>query len=144
MAFFKDGKPKVIRKEELDGKYSVSMGSFKTDVSNEEVNKILSVPDVESIETTNPNMTTYVQGSYDSPGEAKSKMEELLKKGLEPSLVKVENGAIKEIAIESVFDSETIQKLAELSDEADLIKTDDILYRVQLGAYRQKINKKYF
>lgn len=144
VAFFKDGKPKVIRKEELDGKYSVSMGSFKTDVSNEEVNKILSVPDVESIETTNPNMTTYVQGSYDSPGEAKSKMEELLKKGLEPSLVKVENGAIKEIAIESVFDSETIQKLAELSDEADLIKTDDILYRVQLGAYRQKINKNIF
>jgi hypothetical protein len=138
VTFFKDGKSNAIRKEELEGKFTVSMGSFKTDVSNKEINKILSVPDVESIETFNPEMTTYIQGTYDSPEEAKKSIEDLIKKGLEPSLVKVENGKIKNISVESVFDSETVKRLAALGDEAQLVKTDEILFRVQLGAYRQK------
>ena len=144
VTFFKDGKSNAIRKEELEGKFTVSMGSFKTDVSNKEINKILSVPDVESIETFNPEMTTYIQGTYDSPEEARNSIEDLIKKGLEPSLVKVENGKIKNISVESVFDSETVKRLADLGDDAQLVKTDEILFRVQLGAYKQKIDLNIF
>lgn len=144
VAYFKEGKPEVIRKEELEGKYTVSMGSFKSDVSSEEVNKILSVSDIESIETHNPEMTTYILGTYDTPEEAQKNIEDLIKKGLEPALVKIENGKIKVVDLGSVFDQPTIDRLKLLSDQAELIKTDEIVFRVQLGAFRGKIDKNVF
>lgn len=144
VAYFKDGKPEVIRKEELEGKYTVSMGSFKSNVSSEEVNKILSIPEIESIETHNPEMTTYVLGTYDTPEEAKKNMEDLIKKGLNPSLVKVEKGKISAVDLGSVFDQATIDRLKLLSDQAELVKTDEIVFRVQLGAFRGKIDRNVF
>ncbi len=144
VTYFKDGKPEVIRKEELEGKYTVSMGSFKSNVSSEEVNKILSVPEIESIETHNPEMTTYVLGTYDTPEEAKKNMEDLIKKGLNPSLVKVEKGKISAVDLGSVFDQATIDRLKLLSDQAELVKTDEIVFRGQLGACRGKIDRNVF
>lgn len=144
VAYFKDGKAEVIRKEELEGKFTLSMGSFKSNVSSEEVNKILSVPEIESFETHNPEMTTYVLGTYDSPEQAKDKIEDLIKKGLEPSIVKIEKGKIKVVDLGSVFDQATVDRLKILSDQAKLVKTDQVVFRVQLGAFRGKIDKNVF
>ena len=144
VAYFKDGKAEVIRKEELEGKYTVSMGSFKTNVTNDQVNSILSLPDIESIETHNPEMTTYVIGTYDSPEEAKKSVEDLVKKGLEPSIVKIKDGKIKEVELSVVFDDLSIQKLTALKEQSKQVKTDEIVFRVQLGAYREKIDMNIF
>ncbi len=144
VAYFKDGKVEVIRKEELDGRYTVSMGSFKTNVSNDQVNNILSLPDIESIETHNPEMTTYVLGAYDTPEEAKKKVEDLVKKGLEPAIVKIKNGKIKEVKLNLVFDDISIKNLTDLKEKTKQIKTDEVVFRVQLGAYREKIDMNIF
>ncbi len=144
VAYFKDEKTEVIRKEELEGRYTVSMGSFKTNVTNEQVNSILSLPDIESIETHNPDMTTYVLGSYDSPEEAKEKVEDLLKKGLDPSIVKIKNGKINEVKLDVIFDDASIKNLTALKEQTKQVKTDEVVFRVQLGAYREKIDMNIF
>ncbi len=144
VAYFKDGKVEVIRKEELEGKYTVSMGSFKTNVTNDQVNNILSLPDIESIETHNPEMTTYVLGTYDSPEDAKKRVEDLVKKGLNPAIVKIKNGKIKELELNLVFDDIGIKNLTMLKENAKQVKTDEVVFRVQLGAYRSKIDMNIF
>ncbi|MAW65707.1 MAG: hypothetical protein CMD18_05870 [Flavobacteriales bacterium] len=144
VAYFKDGKVEVIRKEELEGKYTVSMGSFKTNVTNDQVNNILSLPDIESIETHNPEMTTYVLGTYDSPEDAKKRVEDLVKKGLNPAIVKIKNGKIKELELNVVFDDIGIKNLTMLKENAKQVKTDEVVFRVQLGAYRSKIDMNIF
>ncbi len=144
VAYFKDGKVEVIRKEELEGKYTVSMGSFKSNVTNDQVNNILSLPDIESIETHNPEMTTYVLGTYDSPEDAKKRVEDLVKKGLNPAIVKIKNGKIKELELNVVFDDIAIKKLTMLKENAKQVKTDEVVFRVQLGAYRSKIDMNIF
>lgn len=144
VAYFKDGKVEVIRKEELEGKYTVSMGSFKTNVTNDQVNNILSLPDIESIETHNPEMTTYVLGTYDSPEDAKKRVEDLVKKGLNPAIVKIKNGKIKELELNVVFDDIGIKNLTKLKENAKQVKTDEVVFRVQLGAYRSKIDMNIF
>lgn len=144
VAYFKDGKVEVIRKEELEGRYTVSMGSFKTNVTNDQVNNILSLPDIESIETHNPEMTTYVLGTYDSPEEAKKSVEDLVKKGLEPAIVKIKNGKIKEVKLDLVFDDLSIKNLTDLKEQTKQVKTDEVVFRVQLGAYKEKIDMNIF
>ncbi len=144
VAYFKDGKVEVIRKEELEGRYTVSMGSFQSNVTNEQVNNILSLPKIESIETHNPEMTTYVLGTYDSPEDAKKTVEDLVKKGLEPSIVKIKNGKIKEVKLDVVFDDISIKKLTILKEQSKQVKTDEVVFRVQLGAYREKIDMNIF
>lgn len=144
VAFVREGKVTVLKKENLDGKFSLSLGSFKTDVPSEEINKIASIPDVESMETFNPNLTTYAVGNFNSANEAQERMEELIVKGFKPELIKYEDGKVKVIDVVSVFDKLTLQRLSVLSDETKLIKTDEVVFRVQLGAYRGKIKESVF
>ena len=144
VAFVREGKVTVLKKEKLDGRFSLSLGSFKSDVPSEEVNKIASIPDVESMETFNPNLTTYAVGNFNSANEAQERMEKLIVKGFKPELIKYEDGKVKVIDIVSVFDKLTLQRLSELSDEPKIIKTDEVVFRVQLGAYRGKIRESVF
>ena len=144
VAFVREGKATVLKKENLDGKFSLSLGSFKSDVPSEAVNKIASIPDVESMETFNPNLTTYAVGNFNSANEAQERLEELIVKGFKPELIKYQDGKVKVIDIVSVFDKLTLQRLTALSDETKLIKTDEVVFRVQLGAYRGKIKESVF
>lgn len=144
VAYVKDGKLKVLQKEELDGKYSISLGSFKSNVSNDDVNRISSIPDVESMETFNPDVTTYTVGKFDDPEDAEKRIEELTEQGFKPTLVKYEDGKIKNVDFNTVFDIETVKRLKLLSEESDVLKTDEIVFRVQLGAYRNKIPESVF
>lgn len=144
VAFVKDKKLEVLKKEELDGKYSISLGSFASNVPNEDVNKISSIGDVESMETFNPDITTYTVGKFDNPVEAKERIEELIEQGFKPELVKYEGGKVKKIDFGTVFDIETVKRLQLLSDESTIVKTDEVVFRVQLGAYRNKIPENVF
>lgn len=144
VAYFSGGEADVIRKEELEGKYTVSVGSFKSNVSNEEVNNILSVPDIEAIETHNPDMTTYILGEYDTPEEARASVEKLIKQGLDPSIINIKKGKINVVDLGSIFQQDELDKLSVMREKAKLVKTDEVVFRVQLGAYRQKIDRNIF
>lgn len=144
VAFVKDKKLEVLKKEKLDGKYSISLGSFASNVPNEDVNKISSIGDVESMETFNPDITTYTVGNYNNPVEAKERIEELTEQGFKPELVKYEGGKVKKIDFGTVFDIETVKRLKLLYDESTIVKTDEVVFRVQLGAYRNKIPENVF
>ncbi len=144
VAYVKNGKVEVLKKEALDGKFTLSLGSFKSNVPNKQVNEIASISDVESMETFNPDVTTYTVGNFDNPEEAKQRMEELVSQGFKPELVKYEDGKIKVIDLGSVFDKMTLQKLADLKAKQGLVKTGGVVFRVQLGAYRGKINETVF
>lgn len=144
VAFFRDGKADVLKKELLDGQYSISLGSYKSDVPSEEVNKIASISDVESMETFNPDMTTYTVGNFDTPKEAQARIEELIAKGFKPELVKYEDGKVKVIDLVNVFDAVTVARLNYLGEQSGLVKTDEVVFRVQLGAYRSRINEQVF
>lgn len=144
VAYVRDGKVEVLKKEALDGKYTLSLGSFKSNVPNKQVNEIASISDVESMETFNPDVTTYTVGNFDDPVQAKNRLEELLAQGFTPELVKYEDGKIKSVDISTVFDPMTIQKFKELESLNGLMKTGGVVFRVQLGAYRGKINETVF
>ena len=144
VAYVKNGKVEVLKKEALDGKFTLSLGSFKSNVPNKQVNEIASIADVESMETFNPDVTTYAVGNFENAEEAKQRMEELVAQGFKPELVKYEDGKIKVVDLGSVFDKNTIQKLANLKANQGLVKTGGVVFRVQLGAYRGKINEAVF
>jgi cell division protein FtsN len=144
VAYVRNGKVEVLKKEALDGKFTLSLGSFKTNVPNKQVNEIASISDVESMETFNPDETTYTVGNFDNPEEAKQRMEELVSQGFKPELIKYEDGKIKAIDLISVFDKTTIQKLNDLEAKHGIVKTGGVVFRVQLGAYRGKIKETVF
>lgn len=144
IAYVKNGNVEVLKKEELDGKYTLSLGSFKSDISSEDVNKIASISDVESMETFNPDVTTYTVGNFDSPEEAKKRLQELVGQGFSPELVKYEDGKIKNIDLKSVYDSSTLLALETAKKEQGLLNTGEVVFRVQLGAYRGKIKESVF
>lgn len=144
VAFIRDGKVEVLKKEALDGKFTLSLGSFKSNVPNEQANKISSISDVESMETFNPDITTYTVGNFDNPEESKKRIEDLVSQGFKPELVKYEDGKIKRIDLSSIFDRKVIEKLEDLKPKIGLVKTGGVVFRVQLGAYRNKINETVF
>ncbi len=144
VAFVRNGKIEVLKKESLDGKFSLSLGSFKSNVPNKQVNEIASLSDVESMETFNPEVTTYTVGNFDTPEESQKRLEELISQGFNPKLIKYEDGKIKVIDIKTVFDKNSIEKLKDLGSPVGIVKTGGVVFRVQLGAYRAKINETVF
>lgn len=144
VAYVKDGKIEVLKKEALDGKFTLSLGSFKSNVPSKQVNEIASISDVASMETFNPDVTTYTVGNFDNPEEAKERLDELVAQGFKPELVKYDNGKINVISLESVFGQPALQKLKDLESLDGLVKTGGVVFRVQLGAYRGKINETVF
>ena len=144
VAYVKEGKVEVLKKEALDGKFTLSLGSFKSNVPNEQVNEIASIADVASIETFNPDITTYTVGNFDNPEASKKRIEDLVSQGFKPELVKYEDGKIKIIDLSSIFDKKEIKELDDLKPEIGLVKTGGVVFRVQLGAYRGKINETVF
>lgn len=144
VAYVREGKVEVLKKESLDGKFTISLGSFKSNVPSEQVNEIASISDVASMETFNPDITTYTVGSFDNPEESKKRIEDLVAQGFKPELVKYEDGKIKTIDLNSIFDEKVIRELEDLKPEIGLVKTGGVVFRVQLGAYRGKINETVF
>lgn len=139
-----NGTTTVLAKEKLNGKYTISLGSFASNVSNEDIDKILSISDVESIETFNPDLTTYTVGNFDSPEQAKQRMQELAEQGFNPAVVKYENGKMNSISLKTVFSEKELTDFNLSLSSIPTIKTDQIVFRVQLGAYRNKISESVF
>lgn len=139
-----NGSTNVLAKEKLEGQYTISLGSFEKDVPNDDIDKILSIPDVQSIETFEPEMTTYTVGSFDNPEEAKKRMMELASQGFEPEMVQYKDGKINKININDVFAGAGLTDFENEVLNPSAMNTNEIVFRVQLGAYRNKISEEVF
>ena len=139
-----NGETNILSKEKLDGQYTISLGSFEKDVPNDDIDKLLSIPDVQSIETFEPEMTTYTVGNFDNPEDAQERMMELAAQGFEPEVVQYKDGKINKIAIKNVFNSAGLENFNSEMNQPSAINTNEIVFRVQLGAYRNKISEEVF
>jgi hypothetical protein len=139
-----NGATSVLSKEKLDGQFTISLGSFEKDVPNDDIDKILSIPDVQSIETFEPEMTTYTVGNFDDPEEAQERMMELAAQGFKPEVVQYKDGKINKVAIKDVFNPAGVENFNNEMNQPSAIKTNEIVFRVQLGAYRNKISEEVF
>lgn len=125
-------------------KYTVSLGSFNGLVPQNEIDKILSIPNVKSIELTNPNRTVYILGVYDSQQDARAVVLELLNQGIASDVLRFEKGVIKDIDPNILFSAEEIEKIKTQKNTPINIKTEKVVFRVQIGAFSKKIPKTTF
>lgn len=113
--------------------YTICLGSYKSKVPNDDVDKILSLHDVRSVESYNPNMTSYTIGVYHSKAEAKSRLVELIGQGFDPQICKYEDEQIKELP--SILTPSQVENI----NTPDEVQTDEVAYRVQIGAFSKRV-----
>ena len=133
-----------------EDKFTVKIAEVEDNVSPEVTEKILSLPDVESVTTENPEKTTYFNGEFDNIEEAKEHAEELVNMGFEEAEVAKKDGdQITSLPEEDVYTPEEIAEREKnknniKSIEESEIKTGETVFRVQLGAYRKSVSTDIF
>lgn len=149
-------KPTTVYKEI----YTIFLGEFKEGLAPELMSKFLSIPDIESI-TVNDSITAYSAGRFTNLNEAKKRKEDLTVQGFERSKIVIKRGN-KFVPVTTGIDSgespaDKILREKEVFDEKKEVKTytpsvteklssgkEAVVFRVQLGAYRNKISKNTF
>ncbi|MBK8497865.1 MAG: SPOR domain-containing protein [Flavobacteriales bacterium] len=116
--------------------YVVKVGTHTEGISEDLIQKILSIPDVRTIEKG--DTTFYVVGSYDAIPEALRRELELKGLGIESTVMAEENGNLIDVS------AETAAERARLGDMGAGNDNRDITIRVQLGAFREKLSKNIF
>ena len=130
-------------------RYTVKVAEFGNNVSADVTNKMLSIPDISSTTTINPDKTIYTSGDFESISDAKERMNELKDMGFEPSVVAINDGAVfNKVKDSLVYTPDEIEamkttKPARTIEESEII-TKEIVFRVQLGAYRNSVSKSIF
>ncbi len=121
-------------KNDLGNKYAVKVGEFEKGASGEEMNKLLSISDIQTTNTVNPNKTVVTAGKYDSEAEAKKRAAQLNEQGIATEIVKFGD------------DGKTIKNMPNSKGEAKQasVNTQAVVYRVQLGAFRNKVSTAAF
>ncbi len=137
--FIDDFSVKIMVNESNKEMYTVSLGSFDQTVPQSEIDKILSIPNVKSLDIKNPDKTLYVLGVYDNQNDAKNVVLQLLNQGIVSEVLRYEKGAMKDVNPSSLFTPEEIAEMSTQKINPKEIKTDKIIYRVQLGAFSKKI-----
>lgn len=130
-------------------RYTVKVAEYGNDISPEVTNKVLSIPDIKSTQTSNPDRTIYTSGDFDEIEDAKERMQELRDMGFEASVVAINDGAkFNKVDDNLVFTPEELEaeknKTPAKSIEESEIITNEIVFRVQLGAYRNSVSKGIF
>ena len=138
---FADTENRVIaaeKKAKTNKKYKVQVGSFTEAIDVDLVDKFLSIPDVE-IKVFGDSLTIIAVGDYDNLPEALKRKMQLTKEGYDAAIVVTE---------------EESGMLVSVGDEANNMAVDggntlnqnsnDLLFRVQLGAFSKKLPKSSF
>ncbi|MBK6882481.1 MAG: hypothetical protein IPH05_05970 [Flavobacteriales bacterium] len=127
-------KPKVVPVKRV---YVVKVGSQMEKISEEVIQKLLSLPDIRTVE--NGDTTFFVVGSYDKIPEALRRELDLRSLGVEGVVMAEENG-----------------RLIDVSEETDPLRVEtgsvpntpppvgEIIIRVQLGAFRYPLSRNIF
>ena len=140
---FEEDHLKLIYREELDTKYTISLGSFKNSVTTKEEEKILSIPDVRSVQTYDPNAHHYTVGVFDKKEDSKARMLDLYKQGYQPEVVKYEGGKFIPIDVRDLFNDQELSSIKEYKLNP-IVNTNEVVFRVQVGAYKKLISENQF
>jgi len=116
--------------------YVVKVGTHTEGISEELIQKILSIPDVRTIERG--DTTFYVVGSFDAIPEALRRELELKGMGITSEVMAEEGGQLIDVSAESAADRAKMVGMGAGDDNRDVI------IRVQLGAFRNKLSKNIF
>ena len=114
----------------------VKVGTHTEGISEELIQKILSIPDVRTIERG--DTTFYVVGSFDAIPEALRRELELKGMGITSEVMAEEGGQLIDVSTESAAERAKMVGMGAGDDSRDVI------IRVQLGAFRNKLSKNIF
>lgn len=132
----------------LDKIYTVELGRYNGPVPSEEMANLLSIGDVKS--TILPDNTTvlYTAGSYKEIQNAVKRRDEFRKEGNSKAQVGYfKNGDLTQLTddeINKLMASNSTDPLANQGLDEDEFVKGEIVYRVQLGAYKNRISKEVF
>jgi hypothetical protein len=116
--------------------YVVKVGTQVEGISEDLIQRILSLPDVRTLESG--DTTYYVVGNYDAIPEALRRELELRGLGIESTVMAEENGRLVDVSKEVQAERERRKGMGAVDDSRDVI------VRVQLGAFRRKLSKNIF
>jgi hypothetical protein len=116
--------------------FVVKVGTQVEGIDEALIQKILSIPDVRTIEKG--DTTFYVVGNYESIPEALRRELELKGMGIESVVMAEENGRLIDVTQELAADRARMRGMGAGDDSRDVI------VRVQLGAFRKKLSTNIF
>ncbi len=116
--------------------YVVKVGEHTEGISEALIQKILSIPDVRTIEKG--DTTYYVVGSYDAIPEALRRELELKGMGIESTVMAEEGGSLIDVSAEAEAERAKLGAMGAGNENRE------ITMRVQLGAFREKLSKNIF
>jgi hypothetical protein len=135
------GKPKVTRAATPEKRaYVLKVGSQSEGISDEMIQRILSLPDVRTMERG--DTTFYIVGNYDALPDAIKRKLQLKGQGFESTVMMEQNGALMDLPAEALSPSEK----EVISELAPIAPTDsgEVVVRVQLGAFRHRLATNIF
>ncbi len=117
-------------------KYVVQVGSKMEGISQEIMQQILSLPDVRTMERN--DTTFYVVGDYTALPDAVQRMLGLEGQGLNGKVMASENGKLIDVGseVDAIRDA--------MGEPAPHVPSDEVVMRVQLGAFKGDIDRKVF
>lgn len=143
-----------IKTSDKDEVYTIELGRYSGPVPSEEMANLLSIGDVKS--TILPDNTTvvYTAGTYNEILNAKKRRDEFRKEGNSKAevgyfkngdLIRLSDEEIAKISATKTGTQSAVSTTANAggSMEEEFVK-GEIVYRVQLGAYRNRISKGIF
>ncbi len=140
----------VLKNEKM---YTVELARYTGAVPNEEMSKLLSIGDVKSTILPDNSTVLYTAGSYKEIANVVKRRDELISEGHTNAKV----GHFKNNDLVILTDDEINQLLTGANTSSSIATTNqesdananefakgDVVYRVQLGAYKNKIAKSVF
>lgn len=119
-----------LKNKEIES-YKVQIGSYKETVPDELMEKFLGISDLE-VKKVGDSLTIFTAGSYDNIPDAVIRKHMLAKQGVETSGIV---GESRDGSITLVGDKESNMGI---TDEPDNVQSDEVFFRVQLGAFSKK------
>ncbi len=135
------GKPKVTRPPvPVKRAYVVKVGAQVEGISEELIQRILSLPDVRTIERG--DTTFYVVGNYDALPDAIKRQLQMKGQGFDGTVMLEQDGKLMDLPHGGITprEEEVLTKLAPVEPE----KPGKVVVRVQLGAFRYRLADNIF
>ena len=132
--------------------YTVELVRYNGPVPDDEMAYLLSIGDVESTVLPNNSTVLYTAGNYSEIQNAIKRKDEFIAEGLKESkvgyfkngdFISLSNNELKQLLASSTKVSSATDEKGLVNEENEFAK-GEIVYRVQLGAYKNRISKNVF
>jgi hypothetical protein len=133
-------------KEDKKELYKVQLGAYKKGIPPELINKYLSIKDIQSTKIGD-SLTVYTAGKYTNYSDADTRKNSLVQKGITDASVVYQtknklmpvNGPVEKNSGRKPSKVNPVLTMADLANESN-----EVIYRVQVGAYRGNVSKEIF